>query len=241
MINIRKHIDDFFREKLGNYRETPPAEAWDELEVRLDGLKPIVHGTSYRWLLHFAIVSVIVFLGVSLGKRIVSGNGSDIASVTITAEPAATASTPTATTTTTTPSNTLPPEQQTNENTNSTNNNVANSPTTGNKPNNEQKNNGKYHPVALNTKVTGTQKHTNNKTRNTTKTQPEPYDATTYNTHSNLSNPSPEDVNNTYNSAPPASPDKPLSGLNPSKTAGSPNEPAANTKKKKRKRNIMGL
>ncbi len=69
MSNFIKHIDDFFREKLGNYRETPPPEAWDEIEARLDGLKPAGYGASYRWMMHFALVSLILFLSVSVGKK----------------------------------------------------------------------------------------------------------------------------------------------------------------------------
>jgi hypothetical protein len=69
--NYRKHIDDFFREKLGNYRETPPPEVWDSLETRLDSLATGGGGfhLSYRWLSHFAIVSVILFFGASLVKK----------------------------------------------------------------------------------------------------------------------------------------------------------------------------
>ncbi len=73
MKNYKKYIDDFFREKLGNYRETPPPEVWDDLETRLDGLLPDMQHFSYRWLRHFAIVSLILLLGVSLVKKI-SGN-----------------------------------------------------------------------------------------------------------------------------------------------------------------------
>lgn len=68
MSNYRKHIDNFFREKLGNYRETPPPDVWEQLEGRLDGLAP-VPTVSYKWVWHLAVISVIVFLGVSVGKR----------------------------------------------------------------------------------------------------------------------------------------------------------------------------
>jgi hypothetical protein len=71
MSNYRKHIDNFFREKLGNYRETPPPDVWEQLEGRLDGLAP-VPTVSYKWVWHLAVISVIVFLGVSVGKRYVN-------------------------------------------------------------------------------------------------------------------------------------------------------------------------
>jgi len=70
MNKYRKHIDQFFREKLGNYRETPPPDVWDDLEQRLDGLaaapKPSAPG---KWMWHVAIVSVILFMGVSAVKK----------------------------------------------------------------------------------------------------------------------------------------------------------------------------
>jgi len=32
----KRHIDDFLRDELGNYTETPPPAVWDDLEKRLD-------------------------------------------------------------------------------------------------------------------------------------------------------------------------------------------------------------
>ena len=66
-----KHIDDFFREKLGNYTETPPADVWDELDSRLDTLKPPAPNNLYRRLLHVSMVSLILILGVSLVRNMV--------------------------------------------------------------------------------------------------------------------------------------------------------------------------
>ncbi len=74
MRNYRKHIDDFFREKLGKYRETPPPEAWGELEGRLDGLTPAISGPSFKWAWHVAIISVLLVLGVSVGKKFIGSN-----------------------------------------------------------------------------------------------------------------------------------------------------------------------
>lgn len=68
--NYKKHIDDFFRERLGKYREVPPAEAWDELSVRLQTLKPYVPRSPYRWLWHVGMVSVITVFTVSLVKKV---------------------------------------------------------------------------------------------------------------------------------------------------------------------------
>lgn len=72
MKHYKKHIDSFFKEKLGNYRETPPADAWSDLEAKLDGLKPGTPRFAHRWVLHLAIVSTLLFLGVSIVKKIAS-------------------------------------------------------------------------------------------------------------------------------------------------------------------------
>jgi hypothetical protein len=69
-----KHIDDFFRDKLGSYRETPPADVWDALDKRLDGLQP--GGTTIkpggRWMWYAAAVAVVFILGVPVVNRLVS-------------------------------------------------------------------------------------------------------------------------------------------------------------------------
>lgn len=70
MKNYKKHIDDFFREKLGKYRETPPADVWDDLSLRLTTLKPYVPGSPYKWLWHVGMVSVIAVFTVSLVKKL---------------------------------------------------------------------------------------------------------------------------------------------------------------------------
>ena len=70
MKNYRKHIDDFFREKLGAYSETPPPEVWDDLEKRLDGLTTVTPNYPYRRLWHFAIVSALLLLGISVARKI---------------------------------------------------------------------------------------------------------------------------------------------------------------------------
>ncbi|MES2703073.1 MAG: hypothetical protein V4649_10560 [Bacteroidota bacterium] len=75
MKNYKKHIDDFFREKLGRYRETPPPDVWEGLQGQLDTLKPHVPATApYRWLRHFGMVSLIAILGVSLTRKLTKDN-----------------------------------------------------------------------------------------------------------------------------------------------------------------------
>lgn len=69
MKNYRKHIDDFFREKLGNYTEIPPADVWDGLSERLDGMQPPTTGFPSRLLVHVSIASLLVILGVSLLRK----------------------------------------------------------------------------------------------------------------------------------------------------------------------------
>ncbi len=71
MKNYRKHIDDFFREKLGAYTETPPPEVWEDLEKRLDGLA--MPGSYMRLLKHFIIVSLIAVVGISVTKSFSGG------------------------------------------------------------------------------------------------------------------------------------------------------------------------
>jgi hypothetical protein len=78
MINYRKHIDDFFREKLGNYREAPPPEAWGELEQRLDGLTPALPSQYYRFIPHIAIISLLVVMGISAGKKLAGNTGNTV-------------------------------------------------------------------------------------------------------------------------------------------------------------------
>ncbi|MCD6011502.1 MAG: hypothetical protein K0Q79_1364 [Flavipsychrobacter sp.] len=74
MSNYRKHIDNFFKEKLGRYRETPPPDVWEALESRLDGLAPAPVTSPYRWLIHTAIISSIVMLGVYVGVQKMNNN-----------------------------------------------------------------------------------------------------------------------------------------------------------------------
>ncbi|MCF8449886.1 MAG: hypothetical protein K9G49_08460 [Taibaiella sp.] len=76
----KKHIDDFFREKLGSYSETPPADAWQDMDKKLDTLVPHVPTSPLRWLGHVGMVSLIAVLGVSLVQKFTgkSKNGDSI-------------------------------------------------------------------------------------------------------------------------------------------------------------------
>lgn len=71
MKHTQKHIDDLFKEKLGGYSEVPPADAWDDLDKKLDTLVPHVPVSPYRWIGHAAMVSVIAVLSVSLIQKFV--------------------------------------------------------------------------------------------------------------------------------------------------------------------------
>lgn len=66
----KKHIDEFFREKLGTYREVPPADVWEGLDKQLDTLIPHVHVSPLKWLTHVGMVSLIGVLGVSLVQKV---------------------------------------------------------------------------------------------------------------------------------------------------------------------------
>lgn len=76
MKNYKKHVDDFFREKVGRANETPPPDVWNDLDKQLDGLKPTAPAASYSWLKYFALVSLVFLLFVSVIKKM-SGNAAN--------------------------------------------------------------------------------------------------------------------------------------------------------------------
>lgn len=76
MKNYWKHIDDFFREKLGRYKETPPADVWDALDKRLDGLAP-APVAGYRWARHAAIIAALIVLSIPLVKKYAGHTATD--------------------------------------------------------------------------------------------------------------------------------------------------------------------
>ncbi|MBA3830031.1 MAG: hypothetical protein H0X33_13910 [Taibaiella sp.] len=65
MDNRKIHIDDFFREEIGNAAETPPSQVWDDLEKRLDpgkGRKPF----AWWWVMLFLFL--VAGGGIYLGR-----------------------------------------------------------------------------------------------------------------------------------------------------------------------------
>ncbi len=77
MRDKHKHIDDLYRDKLGDYSELPPADAWEGLDGRLDSLVPHVPVSPYRWLLHASMATVIAFMGVSVVQKMNKSNSRD--------------------------------------------------------------------------------------------------------------------------------------------------------------------
>lgn len=66
-----KHMDDFFRDELGNYTETPPPAVWEALEKRLDKPKKKRRGIFYWFLIMLPLAGL---LGVSILARNNIGN-----------------------------------------------------------------------------------------------------------------------------------------------------------------------
>jgi hypothetical protein len=54
---------------LGNYTEVPPADAWQDLDKKLDTLTPHVPTAPVRWLTHVGMVSLIAVLSVSFVQK----------------------------------------------------------------------------------------------------------------------------------------------------------------------------
>lgn len=76
------HIDDFFRKKLGDYSEVPPAGSWQDMDTKLDTLVPqAVPSSPLRWLGHVGMVSLIGVLGISLLLKYTDKSGAPAASV----------------------------------------------------------------------------------------------------------------------------------------------------------------
>ena len=64
----QKNIDDLFRQSLSDYREAPPAAAWDRLAAQLDadGIEPKNRYFFSRWL-WFSLVFILLVGGGWLG------------------------------------------------------------------------------------------------------------------------------------------------------------------------------
>lgn len=76
----KKHIDDWFREGLQDYRETPDASVWNALEQRLpkeDGRK------RFLWLWVLLMLALLSSLGYYTGKKYFSGNKGESTSQTL--------------------------------------------------------------------------------------------------------------------------------------------------------------
>jgi len=208
MSNYRKHIDNFFKEKLSNYRESPPPEAWGELDARLDGLAPGAGGFQYRWLLHIGIVALLLLLSVSLVRKITgtSQGSGEIAANSASKANATQQATPSTGTTTTGQNTTVAANTATGNNVTSATPNQTPISQAGN--NNGQK--GNNMPVAsnntYNNKNTGLRKQGTNKPTNTpgahytqpgknpgTSTASDNYNSNNYTR--NLSKPAPEEAN----------------------------------------------
>jgi hypothetical protein len=70
----RKNIDDFFKEELGNYTETPPAASWQMLQKKLGSTT--TKGFRFtHWLGYTAQVLIVVTVGVMLGKKYMGNAG----------------------------------------------------------------------------------------------------------------------------------------------------------------------
>lgn len=86
MSERNKHIDDLFRDALGDHTETPPPAVWDALEQRLDNdddggrgggsgnNKPVF---PYRWLWYIGALLLLVAAGVTVWS--VTRNASNVA------------------------------------------------------------------------------------------------------------------------------------------------------------------
>ena len=91
MRNYWKHIDDFFREKLGRYRETPPPDVWEALDKQLDGLIPSATAPrpSFRWLGHVAMVALVAAISVPLVRKMTASKSAVAKSELVAAKPEA--------------------------------------------------------------------------------------------------------------------------------------------------------
>lgn len=68
------HIDDLYREELGNHTETPPPAVWESLNARLDNKQPNA-GPSFRWMWWIGSAIVVLSLLYFTGKSIINING----------------------------------------------------------------------------------------------------------------------------------------------------------------------
>ena len=70
MSEQKKHIDDFFREKMGGHTEAPPSFVWKTLEQKLDStVTPATVVSYYKWLRYGVILSLLVVLVYFIGRK----------------------------------------------------------------------------------------------------------------------------------------------------------------------------
>ena len=75
MSEQNKHIDDFFREKMGDHTEAPPSFVWKSLEQKLDStVTPATVVSYYKWLRYGIILSVLVVLVYLSGRKLMDMN-----------------------------------------------------------------------------------------------------------------------------------------------------------------------
>lgn len=69
MEDHRKHIDDLFREGLGDYREAPGADVWTSLEQRLPAAAVEEKKSSYKWLWLLLLLAIMATVGYYTVKK----------------------------------------------------------------------------------------------------------------------------------------------------------------------------
>jgi len=75
MSEQNKHIDDFFRERVGGHTETPPPAAWKGLEQKLDSaVTPGGVVSYYKWLRYGIVISAVSVLVYFSARKFMDTN-----------------------------------------------------------------------------------------------------------------------------------------------------------------------
>ena len=69
MQHNNKNIDDIFRERLGNYTETPPPAEWNNIQQQLAGAKPTLTQFTLKWFNYIFIASLAVGVTFYASKK----------------------------------------------------------------------------------------------------------------------------------------------------------------------------